>query len=303
MCDVVRRYGCVDMEIRLLRTFDAVVQHGSFTAAALALGYTQSAVSQHVAALESSLGVTLFERRPFGLTPAARRLAEHAGNILLRLDVATSEMSTIDRRSATTLVATPFSCGTDEVARLLARDRAHDTASATLSTASIEQVVVGVARGQYSAGVVDGVVGRSDPLATADPGLLASLLVRVAPLSVVMPDDHPFASARQIAWASLADARWIDAPRLLPHMGPGAVQLLAPRWGRTRYTGTDPSVLGALVGRGHGLALVPSWWHPGAAKVRLVPLSAPALVHRIEVLVLRQHADEWTQLVAAIRGS
>src|SRR4051812_20272544 len=69
---------CDVMDIRQLRTFDAVVRHGSFTAAAESLGYTQSAVSQHVAALEASLAVPLFVRRPFGLTPAARRLAEHA---------------------------------------------------------------------------------------------------------------------------------------------------------------------------------------------------------------------------------
>ncbi|MBI5090127.1 MAG: LysR family transcriptional regulator [Actinobacteria bacterium] len=84
------------MDTRLLRTFHAVVEHGSFTSAATALGYTQSAVSQHVAALEASLGVELFRRRPFALTPAAVRLAEHAGNILMRLDVATSELRAVD---------------------------------------------------------------------------------------------------------------------------------------------------------------------------------------------------------------
>ena len=288
------------MDVRLLRTFVAVVEHGSFTGAAASLGYTQSAVSQQVSALEASLGVTLFERRPFGLTPAAHRLAEHAGNILLRLDVATSELRTIDRRATTTLVATPFAAAVEQVALLLALGRATAAGSAVLSIASIDDVVAQVARGQCSAGIVDGIVGRSDPLATADPGLLTSLLLRVAALSVMVPADHPLASRSEITWASVADARWLDAPLLVPHMGPGAAQMLDRRVGRTRYDGADPTALGALVACGHGLAMVPSWWTAGAHHVRIVPLTHPALVHRVEVLVLRSQAGEWSRLVADV---
>jgi DNA-binding transcriptional LysR family regulator len=288
------------MDIRQLRTFDAVVQHGSFTAAASALGYTQSAVSQHVAALEGSLGVTLFERRPFALTPAARRLAEHAGNILLRLDVAASEMRSVDRRPTTTVVATPFAAVAGEVAGLLSGGGTDGGGFAELSIASLGDTVAQLARGGCSAGLVDGIVGRSDPLATADPGLLTALLVRVAPLSVMLPADHPFADGQHVAWSSLVDARWLDAPQLVPHMGPGAIQLLERRWGRTRFNGTDPSALSVLVGGGHGLALVPSWWTTGAGDVRIVPLSQPALVHRIELLVLRPHADRWARVVRRV---
>jgi DNA-binding transcriptional LysR family regulator len=288
------------MDIRLLRTFVAVVDHGSFTGAATTLGYTQSAVSQQVAALEGSLGVALFDRRPFGLTPAAHRLAEHAGNILARLDVATSELRTIDRRATTALVATPFAAALGPVALLLARGRTSAAGSALLSTAPIDDVVARVARSQCSAGIVDGIVGRSDPLATADPGLLTSLLLRVAALSVMLPADHPLASRSQIKWASVADARWLDAPQLVPHMGPGAAQMLDRRVGRTRYDGADPTALGALVACGHGLALVPSWWTTPGHDVRVVSLTEPALVHRVEVLVLRSQADRWSRLVAEV---
>ena len=284
------------MDIRQLRTFDAVVQHGSFTAAAGVLGYTQSAVSQHIAALEASLGVALFERRPFALTPAARRLAEHAGNILLRLDVASSEMRSVEGRPTTTLVATPFAAAASQVAGLLSGGATGNGGSAALSIASLDEAVVQVARGTCSAGVVDGIVGQFDPLAIADPGLLTAMLVRVAPLSVMLPADHPFAGRDHVAWSALADARWLDAPQLVPHIGPGAAQMLGRRLGRTRFDGTDPSVLGVLVGGGHGLALVPSWWTSGSADVRIVPLSQPALVHRIELLVLRPHADQWAHV-------
>jgi hypothetical protein len=87
----------------------------------------------------------------------------------------------------------------------------------------------------------------------------------------------------------------------MPHLGPGAAQVLQRRFGRTRYDGTDPSVLGMLVGGGHGLALVPAWFTTGGDTVRVVPLSAPALVHRIELLVLRPHADEWARLLRPSR--
>ena len=60
----------------------------SFSAAARRLGYTQSAVSQHIAALEGDLGTTLLHRRPVAPTEAGERLLEHAAPILLRAEAA-----------------------------------------------------------------------------------------------------------------------------------------------------------------------------------------------------------------------
>jgi DNA-binding transcriptional LysR family regulator len=72
----------------LLRTFIAVTDSGSFSAAASRLGYTQSAVSQQIALLEADLGTALLHRRPVSVTEAGERLLEHAGPILMRLDAA-----------------------------------------------------------------------------------------------------------------------------------------------------------------------------------------------------------------------
>ena len=58
---------------------------GSFSAAAIELGYTQAAISQQIAALESDLKVPLLNRRPVTPTEAGARLLEHAEPILLRL--------------------------------------------------------------------------------------------------------------------------------------------------------------------------------------------------------------------------
>ena len=68
----------IGMDVRLVKTFVVVARCASFSEAARELGYTQSAVSQQVAALERDLGVALLHRRPVALTSAGTRLLEHA---------------------------------------------------------------------------------------------------------------------------------------------------------------------------------------------------------------------------------
>ncbi|MFF5284788.1 LysR family transcriptional regulator [Streptomyces sp. 62] len=70
---------------RLLRTLLSVMRHGSMSAAAAALGYVPSAVSQHIARLEQQVGTELLSRRPGGgVTPTAagRALADSAARVL-----------------------------------------------------------------------------------------------------------------------------------------------------------------------------------------------------------------------------
>jgi DNA-binding transcriptional LysR family regulator len=80
-----------------LRLFDEVARSGSFTAAAELLGYTQSAVSRRVAALERAAGGPLFERLARGvrLTPAGAALHRHAVAVLDRLERAGEELAAI----------------------------------------------------------------------------------------------------------------------------------------------------------------------------------------------------------------
>ena len=76
-----------------LRVLREVAQAGSFSAAASSLGYTQSAVSRQVAALEAVAGRRLFERSRTGvvLTPAGARLLPRAVRVLEELDAARRE--------------------------------------------------------------------------------------------------------------------------------------------------------------------------------------------------------------------
>lgn len=71
-----------------LRTLLEVIRRGSFAAAATQLGYTASAVSQQMAALERDSGVRLFQRsaRSVAPTEAALVMARHAGKVLTDID-------------------------------------------------------------------------------------------------------------------------------------------------------------------------------------------------------------------------
>jgi len=80
-----------------LRVIDAVRRHGSVTAAAKELRYTQPSISHHLARLETELGARLLQRvgRGIRLTAAGRLLADRAAEIVGRVDSATAELSAL----------------------------------------------------------------------------------------------------------------------------------------------------------------------------------------------------------------
>src|SRR5436305_1619681 len=82
------------LDSRRLRVLCEVARHGSFSAAAESLGYTQPAISRQIATLEAEVGTTLIRRVPKGavLTDAGRLLVERAEVILARLDDAENEL-------------------------------------------------------------------------------------------------------------------------------------------------------------------------------------------------------------------
>src|SRR5919106_20822 len=84
-------------DVKQLRVLKGVAEHGSFSAAAEALSYTQPAVSQQIAALERRAGTTLVDRGSRGvrLTDAGRALVDHADAVLARLAAAEAELEAI----------------------------------------------------------------------------------------------------------------------------------------------------------------------------------------------------------------
>src|ERR1700744_4813800 len=75
------------LDVRRLRVLREVARHGSLSAAAAALGYTQPAVSRQISVLESEVGMELLRRLPQGvaLTDAGRLLVERTDEVLLSL--------------------------------------------------------------------------------------------------------------------------------------------------------------------------------------------------------------------------
>ena len=89
------------LDVRRLRVLREVAAHGSFSAAADALAFTQPAVSRQIATLEAEAGTRLVERgaRGIRLTPAGELLVEHAEVILDRLAAAEHQLEALAGRS------------------------------------------------------------------------------------------------------------------------------------------------------------------------------------------------------------
>jgi DNA-binding transcriptional LysR family regulator len=261
------------MDPRFLRTFVTVARLGSFSGAARVLGYTQSAVSQHIGVLETDLGVGLLTRRPVAPTEAGARLLEHAEPILLRLEAARADVARVASGPPRSLRigTTPLAC--EHAASLVA-----PALTVTVRVASRLDVALAVAAGDLDVGFADGVAAVNDPLHLPELGLIVSE-VREEELAVAVPADHPLLG-RTVTLEDLVDARWIDAPVVCAPLGELAAIARADGFKPAlRYDGGDVAGLLALVDAGHGLALLPRRVvHHGVA------LSAPDLRHRTELL-------------------
>jgi DNA-binding transcriptional LysR family regulator len=287
------------MDPHLLRSFTAVARLGSFSAAARELGYTQSAVSQHIAALEADLGVEVLRRRPVAPTEAGARLLDHAGPLLTRLAAARADVVRVARTPVVRLTvgATGLAFGA-RAARALAQVRAvMPRAQVSVRLSGRETVVRDVAEGLLDVALVDGAVAPTDPLHLPGAGGLTTQAAGEEPLAVLLPPGHPLAGRPAVGLDGLADALWLDAPSAaapLPDLR-AAVRGAFPS--ALAYAGGDARVLHALVAAGHGLAVLPG----SAAGPHAVPVASPRLVHRVEV-VHRTPADPAVALFACALG-
>jgi DNA-binding transcriptional LysR family regulator len=292
----------------LLRTFVTVVRLSSFSAAAAELGYTQAAVSQQIAALETDLKTVLLNRRPVTPTEAGTRLLDHADQILFRLDAARADLNRMTQYPASTLVigATPLAAastgtptasgaaggaaaaasvtgGSRRVAAALAGLRAQmPRADITLRVGARRDVATWVARGECDIGLVDGLAASGDSLPVL--GSLSAVGVAEAEVVLVLPLDHPLSGRASVRLIDLLDARWIDAPGVAPPLSDIRRVVRTEGFRPTlTYEGTDTLSLIALAAAGHGLTLLPTTLaFPGEfASVRVTD---PRIVHRVELI-------------------
>lgn len=187
------------MEVRQLRYFEAVARHGGFTRAAEHLYVAQSAVSAQIRALESELGVALFNRttRRVALTHAGELLLDRARRALAELDGARTDLVELAAvvRGRVTICATAI-MGDYDLPRALAgfHDR-YPGVAVTLRSGLIAGLL-----DMLDAGDADLAVG---PVHDDLPSRFSAQLLAEEQLVVALPAGHRLASAAGVGLADL----------------------------------------------------------------------------------------------------
>ncbi|MBW8800474.1 MAG: LysR family transcriptional regulator [Streptomyces sp.] len=272
------------LDVRRLQVLRAVVTSGTVTAAAAHLGYTPSAVSQQVAALEKQAGTALLERVGRGVRPTAAGLllTEHAA--LISSAVAQAETALADLRAGRTgrLSVRYFAtAGSTLVAPALARLRAeHPGVRVDLELADPEDPFQEVARGRADLAVVVQAQDR-----TGDGFRLVHLLDD--PYAAVLPLGHPLAGRETIDLHELSGEQWVGSeppgPCLEPVVDSCAAAGFSPDF---VIQSEDYATAQGFVAAGLGVGLMPRLGlrnqHPG---VVVRPVRNPEPVRVISAAV------------------
>jgi molybdate transport repressor ModE-like protein len=190
-----------------LRILREVAQTGSFSAAGRALGYSQSAISRQVAALEKVAGRRLFERARTGvtLTPAGARLLPRAVRVLDELDAAVREVSSPQAEAA------PVRLGAFAAATAGLIPKALASLPSGLRVTLREGTTPTLTRA-LRAGTLDlAVLALSPPFRPPDgesPGLALTTLTE-RELVVGVPTRHPLAGSRAVEVEQLEGQVWV----------------------------------------------------------------------------------------------
>jgi DNA-binding transcriptional LysR family regulator len=250
------------LDVRRLIVLKEVAERGSFSAAADALSYTQSAISQQIAALERETGTTLVERGARGvrLTESGRALVAHSEAIFERLSAAEAELEAIAglRGGRLRLASFPTAGATLVPLAIAAFSRAHPAVELSLIEAEPEDALPRLKTGEldialsFDYGITPGVA-----FGVALDGLETTLLLD-DPMSVALPLEHPLAGRARVRLADLAAERWIQCD---PNGHCGAVQVAACEQSGFRphvtFQTNDYNVAQGLVAAGVAISLVP----------------------------------------------
>src|SRR6202142_528890 len=204
------------LNVNRLRILIEVARSGSFSAAAEALCYTQSAVSQQVAALEAETGVTLLERLPRGvrLTPAGEVLLTYAEGIIARLHAAEAEMAAIaGLRGGQLRMASFPTAGATLMPLAIAIFRAqHPEVELTLAEGEPEEMAPRLSAGEFDIPLL---FEFADPSQSLGPDL-SRLELFEDPMFLALPADHPLARRRTLRLENLSRQAWIQTPASSP---------------------------------------------------------------------------------------
>ncbi|WP_087008771.1 LysR family transcriptional regulator [Gulosibacter sp. 10] len=273
------------MELHQLRYFLAVVDEGSFTAAAGRMRVSQSGISTQVQKLERELGLALIDRsaRRIALTPAGERLVPSARKALAAVAEVTSTADDIRGLVTGSLrVATVTGMAWPPLFDALAAvHEAHPGIDLRLHEGNSADILDEVA-----AGIADiAVAAWSGP----PPDGLEHAVVFDDPLAAVAHPEHPVARAEGVEPRELAALDLIALPR-----GTGARTALdellarAGAAGEVRWEVSSPAYLRMLAARGMGVGIVSATTARGWRDVAVLPVLDEGIRSRLGV-VWRRH--------------
>jgi len=245
-----------DLSLRQLLSFRAVAGEGSFHGAADALDYTQSAISQHVMALETALGVRLFDRsrgrRTVELTEAGRLLLGHVETITDRLQAARADLLAYAAGETGTIrVGVYQSVGTRILPAIIGRfaeawpgvevqlrEATSDEGLMDLVEPGLLDLTFGVL--PVPDGPFDGVELIRDPFVLVVPAT-SPLATLESPPSMALIGEQ-----RLIGFRSCRSTRWVETQLRMAGREPNFV-----------FRSEDNGTVQGMAGAGLGSALVP----------------------------------------------
>lgn len=270
------------LNVARLRVLREVAQRGSFSAAAEALSYTQSAISQQIAALEAETGMTLLERGPRGvrLTSAGRTLVEHAEGILARLEAAEEELAALAglRGGQLRMASFPTAGATLMPVAIAAFRASYPEVELTLAEGEPEEIGPRLRAGEFDLALLFE-FGEDDPLtreatsagrdakpkAPREPGAGATpresvkrVVLLEDPMFLALPRGHPLAGKRALRLEELRGQAWVQTSRSSPCARHVVRCCHAAGFEpNVAFESDDYQTVQGLVGAGVGVALIP----------------------------------------------
>ncbi|MGA5130900.1 LysR family transcriptional regulator [Streptomyces olivoreticuli] len=275
-----------DVSLTALRVFREVAERGTFTAAATALGYTQSAVSRQIASLERAAGAELLERRREGvrLTAAGHLVLRRATTVLDQIDATARELAGLPAQAGTVRVGWIPSAGAALLPRAVtALRRSHPAITVTTREGTTPALVRALRAGSVDLALLATAPPFRPPDTESPPLTLQTLTERSLRLAV--PAAHPLARGDFVDVADLRGQRWIAGPSAGEDKLMGVWPGLDER-PEIAHTSRDWLAKLHLVAAGCGLTTVP---------VSLVPAAPPG----VRVLPVRGGPQEQRRLLLA----
>jgi DNA-binding transcriptional LysR family regulator len=276
-------------EVGRLRALRKIAEHGSFSRAADELGYTQSAISQQIAALEHEVQLTLLNRavRPVALTDAGRLLVEHAEPILEHIAAAEAQLEALRGLRAGRLRVAAFGSAfaTFLPAAIAEFRNRHRAVALTVAEAEPDVSLPMLRTGEVDLALV---YGFTEPPDDPDRGLQTTPLL-VDEHRAVLPTRHRLAARKTLSVADLADEDWIvpysDGPARGYREGLERLWADAGFSARIAFETDDLQAAQAFVAARLGIALMHDLTLPTRRDGVVVrPLSGPRLARPVSAV-------------------